>query len=521
MQGIELIVALLLASTVLAGVARAIHVHYAIVLVLGGLAVGLVSGTSAPQVDPHTVLFVFLPPLIYAASFSSSTQDLRAHARAIGLLAVGLVLVSMTAVAAVAHSVAGIGWGPALVLGAILGPTDPIAATSVLRRLGAPDRISTILEGEALINDGTGLTVYKLAVAAVVSGHFSPGAGIVKFIAVAAGGVAVGLAAGWVSVEVRKRIDEPQIEISISLLTAYLAYIPADRIGASGVLAAVAAGLYTGGRAGSMLSPTSRLRTLGFWDALTFLLESVLFLLIGLELPHITRGLSVERPLLYSAAVLVTLIAVRMAWMFTVPLLAQLVRPSSPRTSQSRHAEQIVLGWSAMRGGVSLAAALALPLTAAGRPFPDRANVIFISYITIAATLVIPGLTLSPLVRRLGLGEQETVAREEARARVQLAHAALKHIEDLAEREQLAEPVVDQLRTTYELRIPRLEPHADGNPAGGDEAATARRIRELRRELIGVERRRLAHLRRRGQISAQSLRQIEHELDLEESRLAQ
>ena len=337
MQGIELIVALLLASTVLAGVARAIHVHYAIVLVLGGLAVGLVSGTSAPQVDPHTVLFVFLPPLIYAASFSSSTQDLRAHARAIGLLAVGLVLLSMTAVAAVAHSVAGIGWGPALVLGAILGPTDPIAATSVLRRLGAPDRISTILEGEALINDGTGLTVYKLAVAAVVSGHFSPGAGIVKFIAVAAGGVAVGLAAGWISVEIRKRIDEPQIEISISLLTAYLAYIPADRIGASGVLAAVAAGLYTGGRAGSMLSPTSRLRTLGFWEALTFLLESVLFLLIGLELPHITRGLSVERPLLYSAAVLVTLIAVRMAWMFTVPLLAQLVRPRAPNAAGIAH----------------------------------------------------------------------------------------------------------------------------------------------------------------------------------------
>ena len=310
--------------------------------------------------------------------------------------------------------------------------------------------------------------------------------------------------------------------ISISLLTAYLAYIPADRIGASGVLASVAAGLYTGGRAGSMLSPTSRLRSLGFWEALTFLLESVLFLLIGLELPHITRGLSVERPLLYSAAVLATLIAVRMTWMFTVPLLAQLARPRRRRTPQeSRIAEQIVLGWSAMRGGVSLAAALALPLIAAGRPFPDRANVIFISYIAIAATLVIPGLTLSPLARRLGLGEQETVAREEARARVQLAHAALKQIEDLAEREQLAEPVVDQLRTTYEQRIHRLEPHADGNPAGRDEAAAARQIRELRRELIGVERRRLAHLRRRGQISAQSLRQIEHELDLEESRLAQ
>ncbi len=208
--------------------------------------------------------------------------------------------------------------------------------------------------------------------------------------------------------------------------------------------------------------------------------------------------------------------------MFTVPLLAQLARRRRRRTPpESRRAEHIVLGWSAMRGGVSLAAALALPLTAAGRPFPDRANVIFISYITIAATLVIPGLTLSPLVRRLGLSEDEAVAREEARARVQLAHAALKHIEDLVEREQLAEPVVDQLRMTYELRIHRLEPHADGNAADGDEAAAARRIRELRRELIGVERRRLADLRRRGQISAHTLRRIEHELDLEESRLAQ
>ena len=398
MQGIELIVALLLASTVLAGVARAIHVHYAIVLVLGGLAVGLVSGTSAPQVDPHTVLFVFLPPLIYAASFSSSTQDLRAHARAIGLLAVGLVLLSMTAVAAVAHAVAGIGWGPALVLGAILGPTDPIAATSVLRRLGAPDRISTILEGEALINDGTGLTVYKLAVAAVVSGHFSPGAGIVKFIAVAAGGVAVGLAAGWVSVEVRKRIDEPQIEISISLLTAYLAYIPADRIGASGVLAAVAAGLYTGGRAGVDALTHLPASHLGFWEALTFLLESVLFLLIGLELPHITqRSVGRKSRFYIRPRSWPRSIAVRMAWMFTVPLLAQLVRPHRPGPRRNPAvAEQIVLGWSAMRGGVSLAAALALPLTAAGRPFPDRANVIFISYIAIAATLVIPGLTLVP-----------------------------------------------------------------------------------------------------------------------------
>ena len=457
---IELVVALLLASTVLAGIARAINVHYAIVLVLGGLVVGLVSGTSAPRVDPDVVLFVFLPPLVYAASFGSSTQDLRAHAQAIGLLAVGLVLVTMGAVAVVAHAVAHIGWGPALVLGAILGPTDPIAATSVLRRLGAPDRISTILEGEALVNDGTGLTVYKLAVAAVVSGHFSPGLGIVKFIGVSAGGVAIGLAAGWLSVEVRKRIDEPQMEISISLLTAYLAYLPADRVGASGVLAALAAGLYTGGRAGLMLSPTSRLRTLGFWEALTFLLESVLFLLIGLQLPHVTQGLSVGTPLLYAAAVAATLVAVRMAWMFSVP---QLVRVAVPRWGETEPgvAERTVLGWSGMRGGVSLAAALAVPLTAEGHAFPDRAVVIFIAYITIAATLVIPGLTLSPLIRRLGLGEEEAVAREEARARVQLAHAALRRIEELAASEQLPEALAGP--APLQIRAADQPPRARGS----------------------------------------------------------
>lgn len=518
MQGIELIVALLLASTALAGLARAINVHYAIVLVLGGLVVGLLSGNSAPRVDPNIVLFVFLPPLIYAASFASSTQDLRAHARPIALLAVGLVLVTMGAVAEVIHAVAHIGWGPALVLGAILGATDPVAATSILRRLGAPDRISTVLEGESLVNDGTGLTVYRLAVAAVVSGHFSLGAGIIKFVAVSVGGVVIGLIAGWLSVEVRKRIDDPPIEISISLLTAYLAYIPADRLGASGVLAAVAAGLYTGGRTGLMLSPTSRLRTLGFWDALTFVLEAVLFLLIGLQLPHITSGLAVGTPLAYAAAVVLTLIGVRMAWMFGVPLLTRGLRAGRDEPARTP-AELLVLGWSGMRGGVSLAAALALPLTAARHAFPYRSEVIFIAYVAIAATLVIPGLTLAPLVRRLGIGQEEALAREEARAHVALAHSALRRIDELAEHEDLSESVADPLRMTFEHRIHRLEPEIGEDHTDGDEAAVARQIRELRRELIAVERRRLAELRRKGEISAESERRIEHELDLEESRL--
>jgi CPA1 family monovalent cation:H+ antiporter len=267
-----------------------------------------------------------------------------------------------------------------------------------------------------------------------------------------------------------------------------------------------------------MLSPTSRLRTLGFWEALTFLLESVLFLLIGLQLPHIIRGLSVGRPLEYAAAVLVTLVAVRMAWMFSIPLVVRLAGRGEPPPTR---AELTVLGWSGMRGGVSLAAALAIPLTAGGHAFPDRSNVIVIAYIAIAATLVIPGLTLSPLIRRLGLAEEEALARQEARARIALAHAALGRVEELAEREELPEPLVEAARLTYEQRIHRLEPHVDGDAADGDKAAAARQIRELRRELIAVERSRLADLRRRGDISAESMRRIEHELDLEESRLAQ
>ena len=519
MHAIELIVGLLLASTVLAALARAIRVHYAIVLVVGGLVVGLVSGTSAPRVDPQIVLLVFLPPLIYAAAFGSSTQDLRASAGEIALLSVGLVLMTVSGVAAVAHIVAHIGWGPAIVLGAILAPTDPIAATSVLRRLAAPARISTILEGEALINDGTGLTAYQLAIAAVVSGQFTLGHGVVRFLIVSAGGVGVGLAAGWLSVEVRKRIDEPQIEISVSLLTAYLAYLPADRLGFSGVLAAVAAGLYAGGRTGLMFSPTSRLRTLGFWEALTFILESILFLLIGLQLPHITRHLHVEQPLEYSAAVVATLIALRMAWMFSVPVVVGLVRRRRVSHAQA-FAERTVLGWSAMRGGVSLAAALAIPLTAGGHPFPDRSQLVFISYIAIAATLVVPGLTLSGMVRRLGLGQGEALEQQEMRARIALAHAALRHLDELAENGDLRDSVAEPLRTQLEQRILRLEPDAESDDGGDDDRVrNARRIRELRRDLIKVERARLGQLRRKGEISAGSMRRLEHELDLEESRL--
>lgn len=519
---IDLIVGLVLACAMLAAVAQRIRVHYAIVLVIAGLVLGFVPGVPTVRIEPDLVLYVLLPPLVYAASFESSAQDLREHARPIGVLAVGLVLATMFGVAAVLHAVSGIGWGPSFVLGAILGPTDPVAATSVLRRLGAPDRISTVLEGEALINDGTGLTVYTLAVAAVVSGHFSLLSGVGQFFAVSVGGVAIGLVAAWFSNQIRQRIDEPRLQISISLLTAYVAYVPAQRVGASGVLAAVAAGLYASRKSGSVLSASSRLQLLGFWEVLTFLLESLLFLLIGLQLQRIVSGLhgGVQTPLLYAGAVTAGLVAIRMAWMFIVPAIvrvARLQRRGEPRQSAS---ELLVLGFSGMRGGVSLAAALAIPFTAHGHIFNDRGTLMFVAYVAIAVTLVVPGLTLSAVVRRLGVGESEAVTRAELDARIKLARAALHHIDAVAESEELENRILDQLRSTYELRIHRLAPQLDEDGTDGDEAALAREARRVRRELIAVERGRLTELRRRGEIPLAVERRIQHDLDLEESRLA-
>jgi monovalent cation/hydrogen antiporter len=437
----------------------------------------------------------------------------------------------MAGVAVVAHLVAGIGWGPATVLGAVLGPTDPVAATSVLRRVGAPDRISTILEGESLVNDGSALTVYKLAVAAVASGAFSIGSTFPGFL-LALLGVVIGLIAGVVSVEIRRRIDEAPIEVSVSLLTAYLAYIPAERIGSSGILAAVAAGLYTGRRSSSILSAPSRLQMLGFWDVMTFLLESVLFLLIGLQLQRIIHGMhgGIGVPLLAAGAVLVTAIAVRIGWMFLVPMILRLLRirvrgpaarPGSREQAEARRAELFVLGWSGMRGAVSLAAALALPLTTTlHRPFPARDTVIFIAYITIVAGLVLAGLTLPFLVRRLGLAAGEELARAEAQARVQLAHTALQRIDEASDRGELPDDAVEQLRSMYETRVQRLAPQAAENGYHDDESEVAWQLRRLQQEVIGAERTQLRQMRLDGSITAEAARRIERDLDLEESRIA-
>ena len=508
MAGAEALVFLLVAVAVLAAFGLRYDVPYPIVLVVGGLALGFVPWLPALDLDPDVVFFAFLPPLLYAAAFQASAYELRAHAMPIGLLAVGLVLVTVVAVAAAAHWVAGVPWEMAFVLGAVLGPTDPVAATAVLRRVGAPARIQTILEGEALVNDGTGLTAYGVAVGAIGAASVTAGGVFLDFVVTAAGGIAIGLVVGWVLGRLRQATKEPSIDVVLSVLTPFAAYVPAESVHVSGVLAVVTAGVYIGTRSLELSHAGARLRTLAFWQASEFLLQSLLFLLVGLQLTNLVEGIEDARLLaLAGDALLLALvvIGVRMVWMSVVPAISHL-RVVSREVTPPR--ERIVLGWSGMRGAVSLAAALAIPADA-----PARELVIFLAYGVVLVTLVVPGLTLAPLLRRLGLVRDEERRREEVEARLRLTRAALERLEKVTD-----DPtdVVERLRERYRNRIERLEDRlnaAGGHPEHNVDAA------ELQIDALEAERDALAGMRREREFPAELLRELEAEIDVDEARV--
>jgi Na+/H+ antiporter len=503
---IEVFVFLLLAVAVLAGLGLRSGVPYPVALVLGGLVIGLVPGLPSPRLDPDVVFFVFLPPLLYSAAVTTSWRDLRAEARPITLLAIGLVLLTIAAVAAVANAVIGIPWAAAFVLGAVLGPTDPVSAAAVLDRLGVTGHTKTILEGESLVNDGTGLTAYKIALAAVGAGAGSPPHIALNFVAVAGGGIAIGLAAGWLFARLRQFVTDPSLDVTLSVVTPFIAYVPAEKLHVSGVLATVTAGVFVGARSQDIIEAGTRLRTLAFWESATFLLDGLLFVLIGVQIPTILAGIEgADAFTLAGYALLVTAVVLgaRMAWMLIVPALLH---------SHTPRAERVVIGWSGMRGGVSLAAALAID----DKAFPRRDLVLFVAYAVIVLTLVVPGLTLAPLLRKVGLGESEAQRRADAEARLRITHAALERLEDLAEK-GAPEHLVSRLRDRYASRIERLETRAGGHEEDGetDTAVSAR----LLGEMIDAERDDLRRMRRERAYPAETLREIERELDLDESRL--
>jgi monovalent cation/hydrogen antiporter len=505
--------------------ARWLDIPYPITLVLGGLALGVVPGMPRIDLEPELVLLIFLPPLLYAAAFFSDLRALRAELRPISLLAIGLVAATMAVVAVVAHEAIGMSWPMAFALGAIVSPTDPIAATTVLRRLGAPRRLVNVVEGESLVNDATALVAYRVAVTAALGGSFSVVHAGLELVWSAAGGIAIGLAVGWVVGEIRRRLNDTTTEVTISLLTAYAAFIPADRLGLSGVLAAVTCGIYLGWRAHIFASPQTRLQSFALWEILVFLLNATLFILIGLQLPVIVDGLhgrSTGELLGWSALVCAAVIGTRFVWLFTVTyLIRALDRRPQQRDRRSSARLRVVSAWTGMRGAVSLAAALALPLTTdAGAPLPDRDLVLFITLAVIVVTLIGQGLTLPALIRRLGVGdsagEEET---EEIRARLAAARAALDRIEEVEGDSDYLSDTLDRVRALYNFRYRRFKTRAGylDDEDGIEDRSQA--YQRLMHELYAAQREAVVLLRNDGEISNAVMHRIERELDLEESRL--
>jgi monovalent cation/hydrogen antiporter len=522
-EGFDVVLAgVLMSVAVLNVVATRIGIPYPIVLVLGGLALGFLPGMPEVELDPDLVLLVFLPPLLYVAAFFSELHALRGYARALSFTSVGLVLLTTVLVAVPGHLVLDLPWPMAFALGAIVSPTDPVAATAIMRRLRAPRLIVNLVEGESLVNDAAALIAYRVAVVAAVEGTFSLLDASLEFVLAAAGGVALGLAVGYLVGEIRRRLDDPQTEITISLVTGYAAFLPAEQLHLSGVLSVVTAGLYLGWRAPELASPPTRLQMSAVWGVLTFLLNATLFVLIGLQLPVVLDALTgqpVSELVGYAALVSVAVIGARFAWSFTVPYIVRaLDRRPRQRERRVGAAARTVIAWSGLRGAVSLATALALPLeTDAGSPLPGRNLIVFVTFAVVLVTVVGQGLTLPVLIRRLGVAvDARDEEHEELVARLAASKAALTELEVMADEGWADDEPLARARQYYEQRKRRFAARAGKVEDDGYEDAAQIRERVLRR-LYQAERQAIVELRNAGDISNEVMHRLERELDLEES----
>ena len=525
----------------LATLAARIGVPYPILLVLGGSVLGFVPGLPQVELDPELVFLLFLPPLLYVSALFTSWRDFRANVRAISLLAVGLVLMTTFVVAVVVHTVTPLPWAAAFVLGAIVSPTDAIAATAVAQRLGVPRRIVTILEGESLINDATGIVAYRVAVAAVVTGAFSLWEAGLQFVVGAVGGIAVGFAVGWLVVWTRRHLSEDaSVQNIVSLLTPFVAYLAAEElphglwerlhglIGLpadlhfSGVLAVVTTGLYLGRKGPYIVSSGTRLQGFATWELITFLLNGLIFILIGLQLGNVVGGLddyTAGQLLLYAVLVSLTVVLVRIIWVFPATYLprrfSRRIRERDPAPSPRNVS---IVAWTGMRGVISLAAALALPFqTASGVPFPERNLIIFLTFCVILATLVVQGLSLPALIRALGLEDDRIGEKEETHGRIGVAEAALERLEELKAEDWVREDTAERIQGMYDYRRNRFASRFDGDPDGVEERSAA--YQRLMIELLLAQRQRLVRMRDEGSIGDEAMHRIERDLDLEESRL--
>ena len=514
---------LLLFFVVLFGIfARKLSAPYPIVMVLGGLALSFIPAVPNIKLDPDLVFLIILPPLLYSAAWNTSWRDFRINIVAITLLAFGLVGFTVIGVAFVAPYVfPGFDWRLGLLLGAIVAPTDAIAASSIARRIGLPERIVDILEGESLVNDATGLLAMEFALEIITHNRIpTVGEGLLKLLWLTIGGILVGLALGWLIAQIERRVEDATIEITLSILSPYVVYLAADQLRASGVLAVVTAGLYLGIRSPWLFSPATRLKIWSVWEALTFILNGLVFVLIGLQF-HVIRmsirdyGLSTV--IFYGTLFSLVLIALRLLWVFPGSRISYWcnTRILKRHIRLATNKEIFVVGWTGMRGVVSLAGALALPVTLMdGSSFPHRDAIVLFTFCVIFVTLVLQGLTLPPLIRFLGLAGAAGPNCEELEARRIVTQSAIDHLENSRESDEVrAEDVYDDLMHHYQHRLESLD------QANGTAALAHNHFTALSLETLGVERQTAIRLRNEGRINDTVLRRIERELDLNESRL--
>jgi Na+/H+ antiporter len=521
---IRIVLLLLVAVAVLASVARRLHIPYPIALVLGGLALAAVPGLPVVQLDPDLIFLLFLPPLVYAAGWTTSLHDVLVNLRSILVLAVVLVLVTTVVVGVVAHmAVVGLSWPAAFVLGAIVSPTDTVAAEAIASRVTMPHRIVAVIEGEGLFNDATGLVAYGFAVTAALSGTFSPIVASLTLIKVSALGVAMGVGVGFLATQLVRRmeIEDPAIVITLTVLTPFAAYLPAEAFGISGVLATAAAGLYGGQAEARAFSANTRLQAYAVWGMLVFVLNGLLFILVGLQLPRVVEGLHGQesgRLVMDVVVVSLSVILVRLAWVFLTGLgLARLGRGRF-RVAVTTWREALILGWSGMRGGVSLAAALALPLAIAGGDL-----ILLITFGVILVTLVVQGLSLPGLVKRLGVIDPVQVAGEEQEARLAAHRAVLTFLDNDDIPDGISPDQIAHLRGFYEKRIQHINAHATAlrNSAATDQGNhdPPEVYHQFKRTLLTVQRQTVNALHNQGRLGDESLRRVERNLDLEEAQL--
>jgi monovalent cation/hydrogen antiporter len=525
-QTFQILILLLVVISAVAVLARRLEVPPSILLVITGVLLALIPGLPTLQLAPDLVLVLVLPPLVYSSAVAMSWREFRFNLRPIALLAIGCVLFTTITVAAATHWLLGFPWAVGFVLGAIVSPPDAVAPLSVARRMQIPRRLMIVLEGEGLANDATALVLYRFAVVAVSLGTFSFGQAAGSLVAILVGEIIWGIGVGWLMLRLRRWVRDPKVEIMLSILTPYAAYWPPEQLGGSGVLATVAAGLYISWNGLRLISAATRLQGVFFWDFLVYLIEGLVFLITGLQIRAVISAIaaySISSLAMAAAVVSVVVIAARFAWVYPAAYISRLIPAVRRRDPLPSWQWLFALGFTGIRGVVSLAAALAIPyIKADGSPFPDRDLILFLTFCVIFVTLVGEGLTLPWVTRALGLAhagrrERQEERSEEFRARKRALEAAIHELDRLTTERQAPESVVRPIRVAQSDRLKLVDHRNDGD-------ARHKKLVDLGDDielsLIEAERDFINNLYRDGELKDEQRRHIERELDLRDANLA-